>query len=83
MPLEKGMSRSTQQALITATLEFVSGNKVKAAQVLDINLKTLHNRLHAYNDAPGGPSRSRRRQARRWRHDAAASVTSTASFSMV
>ncbi len=51
-----GMSLdAAERALITATLEFVSGSKVKAAQVLGISLKTLYNRLHAYNDAAGGP----------------------------
>jgi len=44
-----GMSlNDAEKALITATLKAVSGSKSKAAQVLGISLKTLYNRLHAY-----------------------------------
>jgi DNA-binding NtrC family response regulator len=47
-----GMSLdAAEKALITATLQAVSGSKAKAAQVLGISLKTLYNRLHAYDDA--------------------------------
>ena len=47
-----GMSLdAAEKALITATLRAVSGSKSKAAQVLGISLKTLYNRLHAYDDA--------------------------------
>jgi len=47
-----GMSLGdAEKALITATLEAVAGSKSKAAQVLGISLKTLYNRLHAYDDA--------------------------------
>jgi len=47
-----GMSLDdAERALITATLDSVSGSKAKAAQVLGISLKTLYNRLHAYGDA--------------------------------
>jgi DNA-binding NtrC family response regulator len=47
-----GMSLDmAEKALITATLQAVSGSKAKAAQVLGISLKTLYNRLHAYDDA--------------------------------
>jgi DNA-binding NtrC family response regulator len=47
-----GMSlNAAEKALITATLQAVSGSKAKAAQVLGISLKTLYNRLHAYDDA--------------------------------
>jgi two-component system, NtrC family, response regulator HydG len=47
-----GMSLdNAEKALITATLKAVSGSKSKAAQVLGISLKTLYNRLHAYDDA--------------------------------
>jgi len=47
-----GMSlEAAEKALITATLQAVSGSKAKAAQVLGISLKTLYNRLHAYDDA--------------------------------
>jgi DNA-binding NtrC family response regulator len=45
-----GMSLDdAEQALIRATLDSVDGSKVKAAQVLGISLKTLYNRLHAYD----------------------------------
>jgi DNA-binding NtrC family response regulator len=47
-----GMSLdAAEKALITATLQAVCGSKAKAAQVLGISLKTLYNRLHAYDDA--------------------------------
>jgi DNA-binding NtrC family response regulator len=47
-----GMSLDdAEKALITATLLSVAGSKSKAAQVLGISLKTLYNRLHAYNHA--------------------------------
>jgi DNA-binding NtrC family response regulator len=47
-----GMSLdAAEKALITATLQAVAGSKSKAAQVLGISLKTLYNRLHAYDDA--------------------------------
>ena len=36
-------------ALIFATLEACNGNKERAARVLEISLKTLYNRLNAYN----------------------------------
>lgn len=50
-----GMSLDdAEKALITATLQAVSGSKSKAAQVLGISLKTLYNRLHAYDEAGGG-----------------------------
>ncbi|MEO8738696.1 MAG: helix-turn-helix domain-containing protein, partial [Casimicrobiaceae bacterium] len=54
-----GMSLDdAERALITATLDSVSGSKAKAAQVLGISLKTLYNRLHAYG-AAGLPRKSR------------------------
>ena len=47
-----GMSLDdAEKALITATLQAVSGSKSKAARVLGISLKTLYNRLHAYDAA--------------------------------
>ena len=53
-----GMSLdAAEKALITATLQAVSGSKSKAAQVLGISLKTLYNRLHAYEDAAAAVSR--------------------------
>ena len=52
MRIPVGMSlEAAEKALITATLQAVSGSKAKAAQVLGISLKTLYNRLHAYDDA--------------------------------
>lgn len=49
-----GMSLDdAEKALITATLQAVSGSKSKAAQVLGISLKTLYNRLHAYGAGTG------------------------------
>jgi DNA-binding NtrC family response regulator len=54
-----GMSlEAAEKALITATLQAVSGSKSKAAQVLGISLKTLYNRLHAYSDAATVAGRS-------------------------
>jgi DNA-binding NtrC family response regulator len=56
-----GMSLdNAERALITATLDSVSGSKAKAAQVLGISLKTLYNRLHAYGDV--GLARKNRRE---------------------
>ena len=49
--LNAGGYKAAEKALITATLQAVSGSKAKAAQVLGISLKTLYNRLHAYDDA--------------------------------
>jgi DNA-binding NtrC family response regulator len=37
-----------ERRLILTTLAHYEGNKVKTAEVLDISLKTLYNRLHAY-----------------------------------
>jgi len=52
-----GMSLDdAEQALIKATLDSVDGSKVKAAQVLGISLKTLYNRLHAYEDLARKPT---------------------------
>lgn len=46
-----GMSLDdAERALIMATLGSVKGSKTKAAQVLGISLKTLYNRLHAYDE---------------------------------
>lgn len=56
-----GMSLDdAERALITATLDSVSGSKAKAAQVLGISLKTLYNRLHAYGNT--GLARKNRQQ---------------------
>ena len=54
MRIPVGMSLDdAEKALITATLQAVSGSKSKAAQVLGISLKTLYNRLHAYGAGTG------------------------------
>ena len=46
-----------ERRLITATLAACEGNKGKAAGLLGISLKTLYNRLHAYQgDAPAEPA---------------------------
>ncbi len=37
-----------EKALILATLASVNNNKTKAAEILGISLKTLHNKLHRY-----------------------------------
>ncbi len=41
----------TERELITLTLEQLAGDKRKAAQVLGISLKTLYNRLNAYESS--------------------------------
>ncbi|MBI3015959.1 MAG: sigma-54-dependent Fis family transcriptional regulator [Candidatus Tectomicrobia bacterium] len=39
-----------EKQLILSTLAFVHNNKTKAAEILGIGLKTLHNKLHRYGD---------------------------------
>lgn len=39
---------ASERQLIYKTLEFASNNKTKAAQILGISLKTLHNKLNQY-----------------------------------
>ena len=39
-----------ERRLITATLSHCAGNKVKAAELLGISVKTLYNRLNSYQD---------------------------------
>jgi DNA-binding NtrC family response regulator len=47
-----GMSiAESERNLILATLEHTSGNKREAADILGISLKTLYNRLNAYDQA--------------------------------
>ena len=46
-----------ERALILATLEAVGGNKIKAADLLGISLKTLYNRLQAYRGLGSGAAR--------------------------
>ena len=44
-----------EQKLIMATLESAGGNKTRAAEMLGISLKTLHNKLNRFkeDDAKG------------------------------
>jgi DNA-binding NtrC family response regulator len=39
-----------EQKLIIATLESAGGNKTRAAEMLGISLKTLHNKLNRFKD---------------------------------
>jgi len=39
----------TEKRLIHKTLEFTDNNKTKAAEILGISLKTLHNKLNLYD----------------------------------
>jgi len=55
VPLTSGVSgaaRSTvegaERELILRTLKQTGGNKTRAADILGISLKTLHNKLHKY-----------------------------------
>ena len=43
-----------EKRLVIATLETCDGNKERAAKILKISLKTLYNRLNAYNGRGGG-----------------------------
>jgi DNA-binding NtrC family response regulator len=47
--------REAERHLIEATLERCDGNKAAASDVLGVSLKTLYNRLHAY-EAGAGPA---------------------------
>ena len=42
-----------EQALILRTLEAMGHNKTRAAEILGVSLKTLHNKLKEYNRIPG------------------------------
>ena len=42
-----------EQMLIMATLESAGGNKTRAAEMLGISLKTLHNKLNRFKEAGG------------------------------
>jgi DNA-binding NtrC family response regulator len=49
-----------EKALILRTLQFTGNNKTRAAEILGISLKTLHNKLKEYaaghgSAPPGGP----------------------------
>ena len=48
-----------EKLLILKTLEATSNNKTRAAEILGISLKTLHNKLKEYGNAAGdgGPGR--------------------------
>ena len=53
--IEVGMSvAEVERRLLSATLERFKGDKKRAAKVLGISLKTLYNRLHAYDDLSRG-----------------------------
>jgi transposase len=46
-----------ERQLIFLTLERTGGNKTRAAKLLDVSLKTLHNKLRRYRELgllPGG-----------------------------
>ena len=47
-----------EKLLILKTLEATSNNKTRAAEILGISLKTLHNKLKEYgNTGDGGPGK--------------------------
>jgi len=46
-----------EKLLILKTLEATSNNKTRAAEILGISLKTLHNKLKEYGSAPGEAAR--------------------------
>ncbi len=48
-----------ERRLILRTLSFQSGNKTQTARTLGISLKTLYNRLNAYEAEETGPTRAR------------------------
>jgi len=48
--------RDAERALIERTLEFTGNNKTRAAAILGIGLKTLHNKLKVYREGAGGGS---------------------------
>jgi DNA-binding NtrC family response regulator len=43
-----------ERALILRTLESTGQNKTRAAEILGVSLKTLHNKLKEYGRNPGG-----------------------------
>jgi DNA-binding NtrC family response regulator len=50
--------------LIVKTLESTNNNKTRAAEILGISLKTLHNKLKEYGSAsPDGANRSEKEDA--------------------
>jgi DNA-binding NtrC family response regulator len=42
-----------ERVLILRTLESMGQNKTRAAEILGVSLKTLHNKLKEYNRVPG------------------------------
>jgi len=46
-----------ERLLIVRTLEATGQNKTRAAEILGVSLKTLHNKLKEYSRAPAGPQR--------------------------
>jgi len=46
-----------EKEIIRRTLEFTGDNKTRAAKLLEISLKTLHNKLNEYGLRKGGPAR--------------------------
>jgi len=44
---------AAEKGLILRTLEFTRNNKTKAAEILGISLKTLHNKLKEYGQRDG------------------------------
>ena len=52
MPTTKAeLLQGTLDLLILKTLEATSNNKTRAAEILGISLKTLHNKLKEYGNA--------------------------------
>lgn len=50
--------KEAEKQLILATLEALGGDKVKAADVLGVALKTLYNKLDAYAGRPSWHERN-------------------------
>ena len=44
--------RDAEKALILKTLAHTNNNKTRAARILEISLKTLHNKLKEYGSEP-------------------------------
>ena len=44
-----------ERLLILRTLEATGQNKTRAAEILGVSLKTLHNKLKEYKRSPGDP----------------------------
>src|SRR5437667_6146661 len=52
-----------ERLLIIKTLESTNNNKTRAAEILGISLKTLHNKLKEYGNASGDGARAEREEA--------------------